>query len=176
MRRRLRGHAMGRRSREAWCRTEGEAGRQGDDGPLRRGRSRVVGHQHLHGRQRPVGLRALRASGSHGHRARRPGVRRRTPCRRFRAQLREVGSADLEAARRREHTARRRRQAGTHRSLAGHDQRRVLQVDRRRGGEESPRSAQHRRARVHHPPRHRRQRPVTDCRCGGFQCSRSPAS
>ena len=173
MRRKLRDHAVGPGSPEARRRSQRQARRQGCAGPLRCRSARALGHQHLHGRERPVGLRALRASGSDGHRARRPGLRRGPPRRRLRAQLREVGSSHLEAIRPRGQTPCRGRQAGALRTLANHDQRRVLQADCRRGRQEFDRSGKHSGAGVHRPPRRRQERPLQNRRCGGVQRSRS---
>ncbi len=51
------------------------------------------------------------------------------------------------------------RQAGALGQVADHDQRRILQVDRRRGREKSARHGQHPGARVHRAHGHRQERP-----------------
>ena len=87
-----------------------------------------------------------------GHHPRRPGLRPRPPRRRFGAPVRGMGPADLEDRRRRRPPRRRRvaargppgaegrRQAGALGQVADHDQRRILQVDRRRSREEGARA------------------------------------
>ena len=115
-----------------------------------------------------------------GHHARRLGLRPRPPRRRVGAPVRGMGPADLEDRRRRRAPRRRRvaegrparaegrRQAGALGQVADHDQRRVLQVDRRRGGEEGARPRAHPGARLHRQAGERRNDPSRIAGAVGF--------
>ena len=61
-----------------------------------------------------------------------------------------------------------RRQAGALGQVADHDQRRILQVDRRRGGEESARHGPHPGARLHRQAGERQERPARIAGAVGF--------
>ena len=98
------------------------------------------------GAQHAQGLRGLRAQRPDGHHPRRPGGQHRAPRGLLRPPVREVGPADLEG---------REGQVRARGPLAAHDQRRVLQGGRGRGGQERAAAERRRpdlRARLHRRP------------------------
>ena len=85
-----------------------------------------------------------------------------------------MGPSDLETARGRRQTVGRRRPAGPHRTLADHDQRGILQVDRGRGRAKGLGSREYRGTRLHRAPDDRQERPEPGGRRGWLQRTRQP--
>ena len=140
LRRGIRGQLLGQRPSR-------RDGREGRDRAQRSHRRGPVGHQLLHGHairlEHSRGLRGVRSQRHDGYRARRPGVRRGPPRRRFGPHVGGVGPAHIQEAR---------RLLPARRPLAASHPRRVDQAGGRRAGPHGPRPRQPVRAHSHYAP------------------------